>query len=93
MSKDANDFIDSVLALGVKLKPSKSEEGFDGSDYDTISSDDPFVIDAKSVKMFRDSEHYFTVSIRLKNNNLLHISAPINKISMTDRKDPMGLRS
>jgi hypothetical protein len=43
------------------------------------------VIDAKKV-LFRDSEHYFCVSISLKNGNMLHVSAPINKISMTDRE-------
>jgi hypothetical protein len=78
----AADFIDKVRALGVELKDSE----FDGSDYDTLSGNARFEVPVEKVTMFRDSEHYFTVSVRLKNGNLLHVSAPINKISMSDRE-------
>jgi hypothetical protein len=78
----AADFMDKVRALGVELKDSE----FDGSDYDTLSSNAHFEVPVEKVTMFRDSEHYFTVSVRLKNGNLLHASAPMNKISMSEAK-------
>jgi hypothetical protein len=86
--ESADDFISKLLAMGVTLKKRKRSEveGFDGVDFNTITTSCPFVLDAEKVQMFRDSEHYFCTSIRLKNGNLLHISAPINKIMLSTAK-------
>ena len=84
MSQDANDFIAKLLALGVRLELDKQTDyDGNGSDFDGLTSSDAFVIEPKAVKMFRDSEHYFTTSIILNNGNMIHISAPINKISLS----------
>ena len=85
MSEDSNKFIANLLRGVFVIKTDAQSRYAESKDFDDIDNQDRCeAITKNDVVLFRESEHYFTVCIELKNGNHMFVEAPIKKIQFTE---------
>lgn len=79
-------FMEELLRLGFKFEPDTSSDATEDDLDEAGTSDRFFSEDIHDVVILRDSEHYFTMYVELKNGNGLYVAGPIGKLGVVPRK-------